>query len=229
MADGIRWPDHVLSLNALKMWLTEKWNDLVLKFKKKFLGYVEPPPKWASSVAKSPGTRDGNRGSRQGKVLKMDVTDWLSKTGKDIVRTSDDSGSMSAGLSAADRAAIFGLVEVVEKLSEDLKVVSYKVDVLYKTNGSVNSSSVANHHPFGIAETNYGNDTAANVVTEDQDELMDQMKQTERAWCDYFFLAAIHCLCRPFHARDRFKVGPQARYTAQKTIHEVPFVLLTDD
>ena len=211
------------------MWLTDKWNDLVLKFKKKFLGYVEPPPKWASSVAKSPGTRDGNRGSRQGKVLKMDVTDWLSKTGKDIVRTSDDSGSMSAGLSAADRAAIFGLVEVVEKLSEDLKIVSYKVDVLYKTTGSVNSSSVANHHPFGIAETNYGNDTAANVVTEDQDELMDQMKQTERAWCDYFFLAAIHCLCRPFHARDRFKVGPQARYTAQKTIHEVPFVLLTDD
>jgi hypothetical protein len=164
------------------MWLTDKWNDLVLKFKKKFLGYVEPPPKWASSVAKSPGTRDGNRGSRQGKVLKMDVTDWLSKTGKDIVRTSDDSGSMSAGLSAADRAAIFGLVEVVEKLSEDLKIVSYKVDVLYKTTGSVNSSSVANHHPFGIAETNYGNDTAANVVTEDQDELMDQMKHTERAW-----------------------------------------------
>ena len=205
------------------MWLTEKWNDLVLKFKKKFLGYVEPPPKWASSVAKSPGTRDGNRGSRQGKVLKMDVTDWLSKTGKDIVRTSDDSGSMSAGLSAADRAAIFGLVEVVEKLSEDLKVVSYKVDVLYKTNGSVNSSSVANHHPFGIAETNCGND---NVLTEDQDELMDQMKQTERAWYACF-LVAIYYLSRLFYAFDRFKVGPQARYTAQKTKHEVPLLLIT--
>ena len=160
------------------MWLAEAWNDLVLKFKKKFLGYVEPPPKWASSVTRTPGT---STGSRQGKVMKGDVTDWLSKTNKDAVRTSDNSGSLSPGLSAADRAAIFGLIDVVEKLSEDLRIVSYKVDVMYKNNGMVNSSAIANH-PFGVTETNRGTDVAGNVVTEDNDDLMEQMKQTERAW-----------------------------------------------
>lgn len=160
------------------MWLAEVWSDLVLKFKKKFLGYVEPPPKWASSLVKTPGT---SKGSRQGKVLKGDVTDWLSKTNRDAVRTSDNNGSMSPGLSAADRASIFGLVEVVEKLSEDLRIVSYKVDVLYKSTNAVNSATIANH-PFGVEETGGEGDVAGNVVTVDNDDLMDQMKQTERAW-----------------------------------------------
>ena len=162
------------------MGLKEVWNDLVLKFKKKFLGYVEPPPKWASSVARSAASRDG-KGSRQGKVTKGDVSDWLSKTSKDAIRTSDDSGNKSPGLSSADRAAIFGLVEVVEKLSEDLRIVSFKVDALYKTTGSVSMSTMANH-PFGVTEMNGSSDVAGNAATEEKDDVMDQMKQTERAW-----------------------------------------------
>jgi hypothetical protein len=163
------------------MWLTDAWNNLVLKFKKKFLGYVEPPPKWASSLVRTPGTRDGGRGSRQGKVTKGDVTDWLSKAGKDAIYTSDENKSMSPGLSAADRAAIFGLVDVVEKLSEDLRIVSFKVDALYKTTGSVSMSTMANH-PFGVTEMNGSSDVAGNAATEEKDDVMDQMKQTERAW-----------------------------------------------
>ena len=167
------------------MGLTEVWTNLVLKFKKKFLGYVEPPPKWASSVARSATSRDGGKVSRQGKVSKGDVSDWLSKTSKDAIRTSDDSEGKSAGLSASDRAAIFGLIDVVEKLSEDLRIVSYKVDVMYKNNGMVNSSAIQNH-PFGVTETNRGSDVAGNVVTEDNDDLMEQMKQTERAWSVFY-------------------------------------------
>jgi hypothetical protein len=174
-------PDHDFALNAFDMWLTDAWNNLVLKFKKKFLGYVEPPPKWASSLVRTPGTRDGGRGSRQGKVTKGDVTDWLSKAGKDAIYTSDENRSMSPGLSAADRAAIFGLVDVVEKLSEDLRIVSFKVDALYKTTGSVNMSTMANH-PFGVTEMNGCSDVAGNAATEEKDDVMDQMKQTERAW-----------------------------------------------
>jgi hypothetical protein len=166
------------------MWLKDAWNDLVLKFKKKFLGYVEPPPKWASSLVKTPRTRDGGRGSRQGKVTKGDVTDWLSKAGKDSIYTFDDNTSMSSGLSAADRAAIFGLVDVVEKLSEDLRIVSFKVDALYKTTGSVNTLTMVNH-PFGVTEANVRSDAAGNAATKENEDMMDQMKQTERAWSGF--------------------------------------------
>ena len=172
------------------MWLTDLWSDLVLKFKKKFLGYVEPPPKWASSVVKTPGTRDGGRGSRQGKVTKGDVTDWLSAAGKDDVYTSDENRSVSSGLSTADRAAIFGLVGVVEKLSEDLRVVSFKVDALYKTTGSNNMSNIVNH-PFGVMEISGGSDATGNVATEDKEDLMEQMKQTERAWSVFSHIARL--------------------------------------
>ena len=220
-------PDYDFALNAPTMGLKEVWNDLVLKFKKKFLGYVEPPPKWASSVARTAASRDG-KGSRQGKVTKGDVSDWLSKTSKDAVRTSDDSGSKSPGLSSADRAAIFGLVEVVEKLSEDLRIVSYKVDAIYKNNGSMNSSATATH-PFGVTETNGDSNVARNVATEDNDDLMEQMKQTERAWSvirSHFSF----CCSFPvsFHSLYvyRFKVGPQARYMAQKTLKQVLPLLL---
>ncbi len=201
------------------MWLVEKWKDLVLKFKKTFLGYVEPPPKWASSVVKTPGT---SRGSRQGKVLKGDVTDWLSKTNRDAVRTSDMSGALSPGLSAADRAAIFGLVDVVEKLSEDLRVVSYKVDALYKSTNAMKSSTIVNH-PFGVEETNGGNNAAGNVSAEDNDDLIEQMKHTERAWSVFWlmFLFSAASVDDASHELNRFKVGAQARYTAQTAIHQV--------
>jgi hypothetical protein len=163
------------------MWLTDLWEDLVLKFKKKFLGYVEPPPKWASSVVRTPGTRGGSRGSRQGKVTQGDVTDWLSKASTDSVYTSDENRSASTGLSAADRAAIFGLVDVVEKLNEELRIVSFKVDALYKTTGPISTSTIANH-PFGVTELNCSRDASDNVAAEEEEDLMDQMKQTERAW-----------------------------------------------
>jgi hypothetical protein len=115
--------------------------------------------------------------------LNGDISNWLSKTNKDALRTSDDKGSMSPGLSAADRAAICGLVEVVEKLSEDLKVVSYKVDVLYKKTGTTNSSRVTDH-PFGVEDLNRGrsNNDEGTAAIENNDDLMEQMKRTERAW-----------------------------------------------
>jgi hypothetical protein len=192
------WPDQKFELNELEMWLTDLWNELVLKFKKKFLGYVEPPPKWASSVAKSPGTRDGGRVSRQGKITKGDVTDWLSKAGKDAVYTSDDSRSMSSGLSAADRAAIFGLVDVVEKLSEDLRVVSFKVDALYKTTGAVNTSTIITH-PFGVTEINGSSNAAENAATQEKEDPMDEMKQTERAWSVFCCITQLTiCGCAHF-------------------------------
>lgn len=202
------------------MWLAEAWNDLVLKFKKKFLGYVEPPPKWASSVTRTPGT---STGSRQGKVMKGDVTDWLSKTNKDAVRTSDNSGSLSPGLSAADRAAIFGLVDVVEKLSEDLRIVSYKVDALYKSRNGMNSSTIPSH-PFGVDDTNDGAYAAGNDSKVDNDDLMEQMKQTERAWSVFWLqfisVGYVHQSC--IDHWHRFKVGAQARFTAQTAINKVP-------